>query len=209
MSIKKKLPLIFTLLVLCILIANSTLHYMRSKQKLIEFNEKEIELIIQEVSYQIENSKSGALYVENIMGKELRTASIAIKNALPPRHEDVTNEQLKQLADELMVSHITLLAKTDDDIVGVKSSDPHEVNMSTKEWGFWYDAFQQLFDLSTVNVKDGLTLPNYWTGPIEIAASNPDHTDKWGYYYDGTTNVVQWFCSPEEAEKAGYRAPKR
>ncbi|CAM4053154.1 thermonuclease family protein [Lederbergia lenta] len=28
-------------------------------------------------------------------------------------------------------------------------------------------------------------------------------------YYSRTTNVAQWFCSPEEAEKAGYRAPKR
>lgn len=190
MSIKKKLPLIFTLLVLCILIANSTLHYMRSKQKLIEFNEKEIELIVQEVSYQIENSKNGAHYVENILGRELRTASIAIKNALPPRHEDVTNEQLQDLAEELMVSHITLLAETEDDIVGVKSSDPHEVGMGTKEWGFWYDAFHQLLDQKTVAVKDGLTLVNYWSGPIEVAASNPDHTDKWGYYYDGSTNYI-------------------
>ncbi|MFC0559206.1 EAL domain-containing protein [Halalkalibacter alkalisediminis] len=190
MSIKKKLPLIFTSLVLCILIANSTLHYMRSKEKLIEFNEKEIELITQEVSYQVENSKNGALYVEDIIARELRTASIAIQNALPPKHEDVTNEQLSQLADELMISHITLLAETEDDIIGVKSSDPHEINMSTNEWLFWYDAFKQLFSLSPVTVKEGLALPNYWAGPVEVAASNPDHTDKWGYYYDGSTNYI-------------------
>jgi len=28
-------------------------------------------------------------------------------------------------------------------------------------------------------------------------------------YYDETTNVVQWFKTVEEAEAAGYRAPKR
>lgn len=28
-------------------------------------------------------------------------------------------------------------------------------------------------------------------------------------YYDRTTNVVDWFCSEEEAQEAGYRAPKR
>ncbi|WP_152657593.1 hypothetical protein [Oceanobacillus sp. CFH 90083] len=27
-------------------------------------------------------------------------------------------------------------------------------------------------------------------------------------YYDRTTNVVSWFCSEEEAQEAGYRAPK-
>ncbi len=190
MSIKKKLPLIFTLLVLCILIANNTLHYIRSKHKLIEYNEKEIALITQEVSYQVENAKRGSLYVENIIGRELRTASIAIQKSLPSNHEDVTNEQLKTLAEELMISHITLLAQAKNDIIGVKSSDSHEINMSTKEWTFWYEAFQQLFALSPVTVKDGVALPHYWTGPIEVAASNPDHTDKWGYFYDGSTNFI-------------------
>lgn len=28
-------------------------------------------------------------------------------------------------------------------------------------------------------------------------------------YYNRTKNVAQWFCSTEEAEKAGYRAPKK
>lgn len=190
MSIKKRLSLIFTLLVLCILIANNTLHYILSKHKLIEYNEKEIALITQEVSFQVENAKEGSLYVENIIGRELRTASIAIKKSLPSKHEDVTNEQLRALADELMVSHITLLARTNDDIIGVKSSDPHEINMSTKDWDYWHDAFQQLFSLSPVTVKEGLALPNYWTGPVEVSSSNPDHTDKWGYYYDGSSNFI-------------------
>lgn len=190
MSIKKKLPLIFTTIVLCIVITNSALHYFRSKEKLIEYNERETELIIQEISYQIENSRDGALYVEDILGSELRTAAIAIQNALPPDYHDVTNEQLVELANQLNVSHITLLAQTEDDIIGVRSSDPDEINMSTKDWLYWYDAFQQLFALQPVTVEEGLALENYWTGPIEKAASNPDHTDKWGYYYDGTTNYM-------------------
>ncbi|MDT8858886.1 EAL domain-containing protein [Alkalihalobacillus sp. MEB130] len=190
MSIKKKLPLLFTSLVLCVLIANSVLHYERSKAKLLDFNEREINLITQEVSYQVENAKNGALYVEDMLARELRTASIAAKYALPPNYEDVTNEQLVQLADELMVSHITLLAETEDDIIGVKSSDLHEIDMSTNQWEFWYEAFQQLFLVTPVSVEEGLALENYWSGPTEVASSNPDHTDKWGYFHDGTTNYI-------------------
>jgi len=26
--------------------------------------------------------------------------------------------------------------------------------------------------------------------PIEVASSNPNHIDKWGYYYDGSTNYI-------------------
>lgn len=190
MSIKKKLPILFTILVLLILVANNAHHFIRSKNNLVNNYEREISLVAQQVSYEVENAKKGSQYVENIIGRELRTASIAIRNSLPANHEEVTNEQLKELASELMVSHITLLARTADDIVGVKSSDPHEINMSTKEWTYWYDAFLQLFNRVPVSVEEGLSLPNYWSGPIEKASSNPDHTDKWGYYYDGTTNYI-------------------
>lgn len=35
-----------------------------------------------------------------------------------------------------------------------------------------------------------MVLPNFWSGPIEVASSNPKHVDKWGYYYDGSTNYI-------------------
>ncbi|MBT2736646.1 EAL domain-containing protein [Bacillus sp. ISL-7] len=190
MSIKKKMPLIFCLLVFLILLTNNAFHYIRSKNQLLETNEREIEMITQEVSFQVENIREGTLYVEDIHARELRTASLAIKHALPRNYQDITNEQLKKLAQEVRVSHITLLAKTADDIIGVRSSDLKEINMSTKGWGYWYDAFHQLFALTPVSVGKGLTLPYFWSGPIEIASSNPKHTDKWGYYFDGTTNYI-------------------
>ena len=128
--------------------------------------------------------------MENRMAQELRTASIAIQQSLPADYRDVTNDQLKQLAKKLMVSHITLLAPVEGDIIGVKSSDPKEINMSTKEWGYWYTSFQQLLSQQPVTTTKGLTLPHYWSGPIEVASSNPNHIDKWGYYYDGSTNYI-------------------
>ncbi|MCM3728308.1 EAL domain-containing protein [Neobacillus cucumis] len=190
MSIKKKIPLIFFLLVLFILLANNTFHYFWSKSQLLEYNEREISVITNEVSFQVEKTREGSLYVENILGRDLRIASLAIKQSLPPTYQEITNDQLKRLAGEVRVSHITLLAKTPGDIIGVRSSDPEEINMSTKGWGYWYDAYQQLLALKPVNVGKGLTLPHYWSGPIEIASSDPDHIDKWGYYYDGTTNYI-------------------
>ncbi|GHI01552.1 hypothetical protein AM1BK_50940 [Neobacillus kokaensis] len=147
-------------------------------------------MIVKEVSYQVKNTKNSSLYVEDILGRDLRTASLAIKHNLPARYQDITNDQLKRLAKETGVSHITLLAKTRDDILGVRSSDPYEIGMGTKGWGYWYDAYNQLFALQPVSVEKGLTLPNYWTGPIEVASSNPNHIDKWGYYYDGSTNYI-------------------
>lgn len=190
MSIKKKLSVFFILLVLCILLANNTLHYIRSKNRLAEFNQREITLVTEQIAYEVENSKNSASYMEDRMAQELRTASIAIQQSLPADYRDVTNDQLKQLAKKLMVSHITLLAPVEGDIIGVKSSDPKEINMSTKEWGYWYTSFQQLLSQQPVTTTKGLTLPHFWSGPIEVASSNPNHIDKWGYYYDGSTNYI-------------------
>ncbi|MEH6962262.1 EAL domain-containing protein [Priestia megaterium] len=190
MSIKKKLSVFFTLLVLCILLANNTLHYIRSKNRLTEFNQREITLVTEEIAYEVENSKNSASYMEDRMAQELRTASIAIQQSLPADYHDVSNDELKQLAKKLRVSHITLLAPVEGDIIGVKSSDPKEINMSTKEWGYWYTSFQQLLSQQPVTTTKGLTLPHFWSGPIEVASSNPNHIDKWGYYYDGSTNYI-------------------
>ncbi|WP_427126700.1 EAL domain-containing protein [Priestia megaterium] len=190
MSIKKKLSVFFTLLVLCILLANNTLHYIRSKNRLTEFNQREITLVTEEIAYEVENSKNSASYMEDRMAQELRTASIAIQQSLPADYHDISNDELKQLAKKLMVSHITLLAPVEGDIIGVKSSDSKEINMSTKEWGYWYTSFQQLLFQQPVTTTKGLTLPHYWSGPIEVASSNPNHIDKWGYYYDGSTNYI-------------------
>lgn len=166
------------------------MHYIRSKNRLIEFNKKEITLVTEEIAYEVENSKNSASYMENRMAQELRTASVAIQDSLPADYHDVSNDQLKRLAKKLMISHITLLAPAGDDIIGVKSSDPKEINMSTKEWGYWYTSFRQLLSQQTITTKNGVTLPHFWSGPIEVASSNPNHIDKWGYYYDGSTNYI-------------------
>ncbi|WP_078553663.1 EAL domain-containing protein [Bacillus alkalicellulosilyticus] len=190
MSIKNKIPIVFTSIVLIILITFSATHYIRWESKVIEEYETEIEIISNKIADQIQYSKEASLFIEDIIGRELRTASVAISKSLPSTYEEIDNDTLSALADELMVSHITLFAKTEDDIVGVRSTDHHQIGLSTNEWGYWHKAFQQLMAKEDVTVEEGMTLSNYWTGPIEIASSNPEHTDKWGYYYDGTTDYL-------------------
>lgn len=95
-----------------------------------------------------------------------------------------------KISDKIGVSYITLLKKVADDIKGVKSSDPKERDMSTKDWGYWFLAFNQLFDDKNVTIPEGQKLNNYWAGPLNTSYTDPNHVDKWGYYYDGTTNYI-------------------
>jgi len=190
LSIKRKLAIIFSIIVSSILLINSTLHYLSTSEMLVNDQIQQMESTADEIRVAVEHSELGQQYAEDLLGEQLRLAAIAALKSLDKDAANVTNEQLAQLAKEIGVSHITLFQRKGDDIVGVKSSDPHEVNLSTKEWGYWYTAFNQLFDQRHVTIPEGQKLPHYWSGPIGVSSSNPDHIDKWGYYYDGTTNYI-------------------
>ncbi|OES46320.1 bifunctional diguanylate cyclase/phosphodiesterase [Domibacillus iocasae] len=190
MSLKKKLSFIFSMIVTVILILNNILFYYYTRDLLIKDQEKQMDLLGNEISMSIEHSQFMAKSLEQQIGNELRTAAIAAQNELNPDINKVKNEQLIELSEKLGVSHITLMVKEKDDIKGVKSSDPHERDLSTKEWGYWHTAFQQLFEHQNVTIPEGQKLLNYWSGPKNVSASNPNYVDKWGYYYDGTTNYI-------------------
>ncbi|MEX2104253.1 MAG: histidine kinase dimerization/phospho-acceptor domain-containing protein, partial [Bacilli bacterium] len=190
MSLKKKLSIIFSLVVTAILLLNNTLYYYSTRDLLREDQEKQTTTLAKQLSIAIEHAQYSSLFVEDLIGEKLRVAAIAAQFFLDPDIEKVTNEQLVELSEKIGISYITLLKQEKDDIKGVKSSDPKERDLSTKEWGYWYTAFQQLFEHKNVTIPEGQKLPYYWSGPIDVSSSDPNHIDKWGYYYDGTTNYI-------------------
>ncbi|WP_240416343.1 putative bifunctional diguanylate cyclase/phosphodiesterase [Paenibacillus periandrae] len=190
MTLKKKLAGIFIIVVSVILILNNLFHFISTRENLQKDQEMQMDQLAKQIGISIEQAQFGSQYVEDLIGDQLRVASLAAQNALNPDIDQVTNEELKVLSEKIGVSYITLLKQEGDDIKGVRSSDPKERNLSTKEWGYWFDAFKELFATKNVTVSQGQKLPNYWSGPVNISASNPDHVDKWGYYYDGTTNYI-------------------
>ncbi len=149
-----------------------------------------MELLGKVVGIAIEHSQYSTKYAEDLVGENLRTAAVAAQYALDPDAEKVTDAQLKEVAEKVGVSYITLLQEIGDDIKGTKSSDPKEIGMSTKDWGYWFVAFQQLLKDKNVTIPEGQKLPNYWAGPLNTSYTDPDYVDKWGYYHDGTTNYI-------------------
>lgn len=190
LSIKTKLAITFSIIVSLLLILNNALQYISSKNMLKENQVQMLELTAKEISIAIKNSQEGVLYIEDLIGENLRTASLVVKYALDSNIENVTNEQLEHLSNEIGVSHITLFKNFENDIVALKSSDPKEINLSAKDWHFWYTAMKQLFENQQATIPQGQKLPNYWSGPIDVSNSNPAHVDKWGYFYDGTTDYM-------------------
>ncbi|MDI9260724.1 sensor histidine kinase [Alicyclobacillus sendaiensis] len=189
-SLRYKIIAILFGAMLVVLALGGTLFYTVARQQMLKSAEKQAQLLAQQIELEVASSEAGQAYIDNLLGNELRIASIAIEKQLPPHWQDVTNEQLRQLSADLGVSGITLLAPTADDIVGVRSSDPREIGLSTRGMGKWYIAFRDLLAGKPQASTYGTAEKNYWSGPFANAASDPSKVDKWGYYYDGTTNYI-------------------
>ncbi|RUT28068.1 PAS domain S-box protein [Paenibacillus zeisoli] len=190
MSIKTKLSIIISFLAVVLLSLNIILSYFTTQENLRKDSENKIMLTAKQIAIAVEQSGFSSEYVERQMTQKLKLASLLAAKELNPDINQVTNEQLVQLAKKLGVTGISLFVKTPDDIVVTKSSEPQEIGLSTNKWGYWYAAFNQLFNLQEVTIKQGQKSEHFWSGPFEYSTSTPDSIVKWGYYYDGTSNYI-------------------
>ncbi|CAN7719710.1 sensor histidine kinase [Paenibacillus sp. LjRoot56] len=180
-----------TILIFLIAILSMNLTYFQHSKVLLNNHQKEkIQLVTSTISAELGKQSEVEATYDEMLGHELRTASIVIQKTLHPDFHQVTNEQLVTLAKELKIEGITLFERRDDDFIGVRSSDPKEINASSKTWGIVYSAQLQLTDRKSVDVGTGLTLENFWSGPIDTASTDSANIRKWGEYYDGTTNYI-------------------
>lgn len=189
MSKRAKLLLI-CIAVCSVIAANSVIFFVLTKRSLEMNHDREIESIAHQIQYSVEQSRLGSKLYEDMIGEKLRLAAIAAQETLPADIEQVTDEQLISLRDRLQLQGLTLLKRTPDNITLYKSSNKDEIGLGTKDWGNWYKAFQELFDHRNVTMDWGQKLPNYWSGPYEIASADTKRISKWGYYYDGKTNYI-------------------
>ncbi|WP_241674557.1 sensor histidine kinase [Paenibacillus luteus] len=190
-EMQRNIWLVAISVIVVMVLVNNTAYYFLTKKTLEDSFEEELLAHAERLQISLEQSREGSEQFQNQIGRELRTASIAIQYALDPDIEKVTTEQLMELRDKLDLSHITLLKKLPDDIVLYRSSNVNQLNTSTKSWVPWYEVFSQLFEHKNASVDWlGQSLPNFWSGPFEVSTTDVDKLNKWGYYYDGATNYI-------------------
>lgn len=184
------IPLKTSLVFIVIMILLNTSYYLHYKSLLEDSQKEKMTLLYNSIKTNMEQTAAGEQFVEDMIGENLRMASIAAKMNLDPDIRNIRNEDLVKLKETIGVDEITLFTQMGDDIVGQKSSDPKDLNVSSMGWDHYFSAFQQLFARQPVNVGIGQSLPNYWSGPRDTATTSQTEINKWGYYYDGTTNYI-------------------
>jgi two-component system, sporulation sensor kinase E len=189
-SIKAKLSLSISGIVAIILILNIGFSYYTSKLSQSNALESQMRGIAEQLVVSVDNHEKVKAQFEAELAAKLRFAAIAALSKLDPDVRNVTNLELINLSRELGLHDITLWQRIDGEVVSVRSSNKDELDMNSSSWDYWNTAFNQLLDLKPVTVKEGLALANFYSGPINFAVSNPDEINKWGYYYDGSSNYM-------------------
>ncbi|MCR8643458.1 GHKL domain-containing protein [Paenibacillus sp. N1-5-1-14] len=188
---EKNTKIILIAMVSILIIAINNIFFYNILRSSLDNNyQREVASLANQITRNIEFSRDGARQLEDAIGKQLRAAAIAMKYALPKELEWVKQSELDRLKSELMMQDISLMVKTSDDIVVNKSTNPDQIGLSTKDWDNWYTAFTELFNEKNTKLDWGQILPNFWSGPYEVAAADTKTISKWGYYYDGSSDYM-------------------
>lgn len=192
LSIKGKLSLSISSIMFVVLLTHMIFNYYSMRTRLMSEMEERAKIISEQVSISMIQSQRAEQVIGDLLGEQLYAASIYAAEKLPSKLSEVTPIDLYKIIGELDISHISLLQRSQDgtDIVIKQSTDPREIGLSTKGWGYWHTAFEQLLNYNRVWVPIGQKMKNFWSGPIEYSTSDPSHRMKWGYYYDGKRDYI-------------------
>ncbi len=170
-----------------------------------ELEKEEVSTVTKIVSNAMESTKNATKTIENMIVQRLLTASKGIAKELQGKSIDqITTEELVKLKNQWDLYDISLFVRQGDDIVVAKSSQPKEVGLSSKGWGFWYQAFDELLSGKKVTVSQGYAADHFWAGPLALS----DWEDKYilyAYYNDGTTPfLINPYILDEDIYKLTY-----
>ncbi|OLO26153.1 hypothetical protein BTR23_24160, partial [Alkalihalophilus pseudofirmus] len=184
------------------------LGYNFMKVKLENYQAEQINNATSIVVHAMESTQTSAETIEHMIENKLYAASKGIMAELRgKRLEEISINELQELAKDWDVREISLWQRIDDDIVITQSSDVAQLNMSSKDWGYWYSAFDQLMSEQAVTVEQGYAMDNYWVGPISRAERFDHIYYKFAYYFDGTTDfMINPFIEDEEIYKQTFQA---
>lgn len=174
-----------------VLIIVNTTYYVTTRKALISVQEQNMRAITDQIRSSIKLSQSGEAFVEDLIGENLRMAAQAAQSKIGPDMNKITNKQLAEVSKEVGVDRITLLAPSGNNVVPMRSSDPSELAVKEEWRADWLKAVQELLAGKIPTVEIGQKLPDYWGAPMISKVDSANSAgEKWGYYYDGSTNYV-------------------
>lgn len=131
---------------------------------------EEVAQLSKMISHAIDNSVNAETVIESYISDLLKERADDLVDEIGNQNlDDFTNEDIEVFRSKYQLSGVALFKDYVDDVkIEVSTSDDEE-GMSTKNWGFWYDAFRELMDEGTVSLDRGYSAGSFWVGPRSLA----------------------------------------
>lgn len=129
---------------------------------------------LDQISIVVANAISSSVESENLIQEfwidKLEQISVVLVDEM--KDVDFTlvgSDELYVIQERFALSGVALFRDLGDDIVIESSTHESEIGLSTKYWGFWHEAFRQLFDEGHVSKNRGYSKGPFWAGPRSLA----------------------------------------
>lgn len=147
-----------------------------------EANEKYMERVNQLITSYVNSNLEKQRVIDEYTNVLMKLKSQKIVDQLEKKDVfSLSSETLADLANEHDITGISIFKKVPDNIVIAASSNAKEVGLKTARWGYWYEAFSQLFKFNEVKINKGYSNENFWVGPVTFSATL-DGYFKYSYY---------------------------
>ncbi|MDQ0158251.1 hypothetical protein [Alkalibacillus salilacus] len=178
------------------------------QSRITTFQEDQANTAFNSVRTAMETSQESTDTIEHMIEQRLYTSSKGIMTDLRGLSiDEIQQEELREIADEWDVKEISLWERDENDITVTQSTDDSQIDLSARDWGYWYQAFDQLMSGETVTIDEGYARENFWVGPISQAELFEGLYYKFAYYYDGTTDyMVNAYIEDEDIYRMTFEA---
>lgn len=167
---------------------------------LIQQQNKEIGQIASVVGNAINISVESETLIQNFWIEKLEQISHEIEKDLKGKSiASLSDEELLEIQNKYALSGVAFFLKNGQDIVIEKSTSKAEVGLSTSGWGFWHDAFLQLFETGKVQLDKGVSKPKFWAGPRSLAHEQEGFFLFTYYALEGTPYLLNLYVNDQEA----------
>lgn len=138
---------LFTITIILFLLTNLFMFDNISKKTFFERVSSEMTITSKLLDSEIQKFSKSIEISDTLLSYSLRNTAIAISNKIPESYEDVSNDQLSDLAEHLDINVISLIAPRGNDFIVVRSSEPSRVGMRPPSSDTYNKAFRQLLNL--------------------------------------------------------------
>ncbi|SFT27436.1 sensor histidine kinase [Paenibacillus sp. BC26] len=180
MSVKTKLSVMISMIVFVLLVLNVILNEYSTRVNLRNDIQLKMMSISQQVAANVIQNTREVEFVQTVLSDKMKLASFSAASQLPYHADEVTYEQLRQVAEHVGVSSMSLLKQRGENYYVVQSTNPPEIGDASNVWAAHKS---QTIEQETLDYE-------FWIGPDKLTLTDNTILGQESFYTDRNLDYI-------------------